>query len=226
MTELTERVRTDDPWLFQLQNEIRHGAFTETSYNFLTGKPTKVPGSWLTHASGGAPGPLCDKILCSGLARQAAKAPTHELAAIFKRECQICEAERRSRCRLLKPEEPAEAAGKEIWPELRLDKEEVYVGKFACAPSIFPNNDIKYHVNKKRGETYAQREKKGIIWVPASDRPHKNTLRAKPNLCAEKMQWLKRHDKDCGGLYGMLMLVEGMPIALTDHIDRNPENNY
>ena len=37
------------------------------------------------------------------------------------------------------------------------------------------------------------------------------------------MQWLKRHDKDCGGLYGMLMLVEGMPIALTDHIDRNPE---
>ena len=45
MTELTECVRTDDDWLLQVQNEVRHGALTEDSYNFLHGQPTQVPGS-------------------------------------------------------------------------------------------------------------------------------------------------------------------------------------
>ena len=39
------------------------------------------------------------------------------------------------------------------------------------------------------------------------------------------MTLLQRHDKDCGGLYGMLLLAKGMLVALTDHIDRNPEKN-
>ena len=42
-------------------------------------------------------------------------------------------------------------------------------------------------------------------------------------MAAEKLQWLQRHDKDCGALYGMLPLVKNMPVALEDHLDRNPE---
>ena len=36
----------------------------------------------------------------------------------------------------------------------------------------------------------------------------------------EKLQWLQRHDKECGGLYGVLPLCVGMPVRATDHLDR------
>ena len=50
-----------------------------------------------------------------------------------------------------------------------------------------------------------------------------DVLRENPSIATNKVEWLKRHDRECGDLYGMLLLVEGMPVALTDHIDRNPE---
>ena len=45
-------------------------------------------------------------------------------------------------------------------------------------------------------------------------------MQEKPNLTAEKLQWLQRHDKECGGLYGVLPLCVGMPVRATDHLDR------
>ena len=36
---------------------------------------------------------------------------------------------------------------------------------------------------------------------------------------------MQRHDRESGDLYGMLPLVRGMPVALTDHIDRSREKN-
>ena len=45
----------------------------------------------------------------------------------------------------------------------------------------------------------------------------------KPDILEEKVAWLQRHEKDCSGLYGMLLLVVGMPGALTDHVD--PQKN-
>ena len=40
---------------------------------------------------------------------------------------------------------------------------------------------------------------------------------------AQKLSWLQRHDRESGDLYGVVTLIKGMPVALTDHIDRNPE---
>ena len=45
-------------------------------------------------------------------------------------------------------------------------------------------------------------------------------LQEKPDLTAEKLQWLQRHDKECGGLYGLLPLCVGMPVRATEHLDR------
>ena len=41
-------------------------------------------------------------------------------------------------------------------------------------------------------------------------------------MVLQKASWLSRHDRECGDLYGMLPLIEGLPVALTDHVDRNP----
>ena len=38
MTELTECVRTDDPWLLEVQNEIRSGRLSRDSWCFLHGQ--------------------------------------------------------------------------------------------------------------------------------------------------------------------------------------------
>ena len=94
---------------------------------------------------------------------------------------------------------------------------------FLDAPAIFPNNDIKYEVNKRRSQIFAAETCQKITWSFAKDRPNNNTIAEKPNLQEEKMVWLTRHDRDCGELYGLLPLAEDMPVMLTDHYDRNPE---
>ena len=88
---------------------------------------------------------------------------------------------------------------------------------------MFPNNDVKYDANKQRARLHAQRSGTPITWVQAKDDPSAQTLQDRPNITAEKKKWLSYHDKDCGALYGMLPLVKGMPVALTDHISRHPK---
>ena len=91
------------------------------------------------------------------------------------------------------------------------------------APAIFPNNDIKYDVNKQRARQYAAAHRLGVTWVQAKDTPLPKTLQERPDLVLQKTAWLSRHDRECGDLYGMFPLIEGLPVALTDHLDRNPE---
>ena len=40
------------------------------------------------------------------------------------------------------------------------------------------------------------------------------------------MAWLNRHDRECGDLYGILPLIEGLPVAFTDHVDRSPDKQF
>ena len=56
-------------------------------------------------------------------------------------------------------------------------------------------------------------------YVSAKDTPSTEALRERPDLPAQKLSWLQRHDRESGDLYGVLQLVKNMPVALTDHID-------
>jgi hypothetical protein len=42
---------------------------------------------------------------------------------------------------------------------------------FLAAPAIFPNNDIKYEVNKTRAQIYAIQTEQAIAWSVAKDVP-------------------------------------------------------
>ena len=46
ITELTECERCDDPWLREVQEEIRNGKLSPNNHAFLHGRRTTVPGSW------------------------------------------------------------------------------------------------------------------------------------------------------------------------------------
>ena len=91
------------------------------------------------------------------------------------------------------------------------------------APAIFANNDVKYDANKTRARSFAAQHRSLITYAVAKDTPSEETLREKPGIAADKVKWLQRHDRESGDLYGMLPLIHRMPVALTDHIDRNPD---
>ena len=46
-------------------------------------------------------------------------------------------------------------------------------------------------------------------------------LQERADLPARKLEFLCRHDRESGDLYGILPLIKGMPVAITDHIDRS-----
>ena len=122
-------------------------------------------------------------------------------------ECDICAATRESRCRVARS----------------ADDKRFHDKRFTDAVAIVANNDVKYDTNKKRALKYAQTVGEGVTWSVAQDTPTTAALRENPSIVTKKKDWLKRHDRESGDLYGMLPLVHGMPVALTDHLDRSPD---
>ena len=72
---------------------------------------------------------------------------------------------------------------------------------------IFPSNDIKYDTNKTRATRFAESQGEGILWSPAKDVATTEVLKECPSVLARKVEWLSKHDRDTGDLYGMLPLV-------------------
>ena len=60
-----------------------------------------------------------------------------------------------------------------------------------------------------------------MYYAIAKDRIASRALQEKRHPGKEKQAWLKRHDQDCGELYGVLPLCIGMPVVATDHLDRD-----
>ena len=90
---------------------------------------------------------------------------------------------------------------------------------------VVPNNDVKVCINKRRALNFASVCKKQITWSQAKDTASAEVLKSAPVDKDTKIEWLKRHDRESGDLYGMLPLIQGMPVMLTDHIDRSKEKN-
>ena len=191
LTELVECERTRDIWLQTVQNEVRNGALSDTNHQFLHGVATRVPGSWNGQKL------ECGQASCQKLLTERA---TPEKIKRF--ECHMCKTERQSKARVA-------------------DGATETAGNFAKAKAIFATNAVKYHVNKLRAKAWAAETGQVLHHAIANDRISSMALREKPDLGKEKLTWLQRHDQDCGSLYGVLPLCVGMPVAATDHLDRN-----
>ena len=125
----------------------------------------------------------------------------------MEEECEVCRQERRSKA--------LAALGPD---DLRFREE-----KFVRAIAIFSNNDIKYDMNKTRAALHAESNRLEVVYSVAQDDPSAAAKRECPTIAARKREWLQRHDRECGDLYGMLQLTVRMPVAMTDHIDRSPD---
>ena len=193
--------RCEDPWYSIVLDECRSGHLSDENCNFLHGRPTTVPGSWM--AAWGNPHTMCGTQSCMQLVHEGARPDV-----ILWKECSACKVERKRRARVA-------AQG----DDSRLQ------GRMRSAVLIVPNNDIKSHANKKRAQAFAAETKAQLIWVPAKDKASNEVLKSEPHLATQKLQWLNRHDKECGDLFGMLPLCHNMPVCLTDHLDRSREKN-
>ena len=209
--------RGEDVWLQELQDQIRNGRLSEDNWHFLHGRPTLVPGTW---ARGTA---QCGNEACIALAEVRAASGAHSEAKltrphkrarnkniqdhILENECSRCKHAREQRTRVAtrRHDTPFENP------------------PFDGATAIFPTNDVKYDTNKRRAQLFAARRRLGIVYSIAKDTPSQTVLRERPGLWADKVKWLQRHDREAGDLYGMLPLIADMPVALTAHVDRNPD---
>ena len=43
----------------------------------------------------------------------------------------------------------------------------------------------------------------------------------KAALYAKRRRWLEFHDQKTGGIMGLLPLIKGLPVRLTEHVNRN-----
>ena len=119
--------------------------------------------------------------------------------------CTLSAAERASRCRLISgPEDP------------RLQEP-----KFRAAVAIVANNDARAQINKDRARAYCEDAETPLRLSVARDRATSNVLQTEACDKAAKVRWLQYHDRDTGDLCGMLPLAVGMPVALTQHLDRS-----
>ena len=205
VTELTDCERCHDAWLREVQDEMRHGCLSENNHAFLHGARTTVPGSWT------AGDVACGNRACRALGLQSQKRgnPTtrSETNYIEMKECRSCRENRESRARVANTAEDKRFLAED----------------FIDSPAIFANNDIKYETNKLRAKIFASKRDEAITYCPAKDSATPDALRERPDLPAQKLSWLQRHDRESGDLYGIVTLIKGMPVAVTDHIDRSPD---
>ena len=58
------------------------------------------------------------------------------------------------------------------------------------------------------------------LYAVARDMASSTVLQEKPDIQRSKIEWLQRHDQECGGLYGILPICLSLPVRSADHLDR------
>ena len=203
--ELTRPMRCDDPFYMGFLSECRSGALSRDSYFFIHGAPTESVGSYVP----GEAAPRCGRTNCAWL-------QTDEWPRMFRDgaqwadmvalECTECHTERLARHRVV----PSDAD-----PRFRQQP-------FDAAPYIHPNNLPKYVALQLRAVEYARQRQLCVNWVTAQDRPLHQDDRAlsEEALNKKRERWLGYHDQQTAGIMGLLPLVRGLPMRLTDSVNR------
>ena len=125
-----------------------------------------------------------------------------------EQECEACQAERLRRCRVLLS--IPEGEGPHTSP------------KFAAAPYVHPFNLPKYQAQISHAVLFAKASSRKVFWIVAQDEPRDSSVfRNSAEAHAKQREWLRKHDKQTAGLLGVLPLVKGMPVRLTETCNRD-----
>ena len=137
---------------------------------------------------------------------------------IHANECVACHTARKDRCRVLSQQKGLRLL--ESVSHTSLPEEKI---AFSKAPALYSFNVPKYFAILLRAREFAKTRNIQLTWCYARDTPmHPSDRELKPEALNEKrLSWLQRHDQDTGNITSLLPLAVGMPIRLTDNVDRN-----
>ena len=93
---------------------------------------------------------------------------------------------------------------------------------FEAAPYIHPHNVPKYYALQLRACEFARQRSRCVHWVVAHDKPlHRDDQALSPDaLDKKRKRWLGYHDQKTSGIMGLFPLIQGLPIRLSDTVDR------
>ena len=130
-----------------------------------------------------------------------------EWQTLKEQECEACQSERLRRCRVLLSIPAGE--GPHTSP------------KFAAAPYVHPFNLPKYQAQISHAVLFAKASARKVFWIVAQDELRDTSVfRNSAEVHSRQREWLRKHDKQTAGILGLLPLVKGMPVRLTETCNR------
>ena len=223
--ELTAPMRCVDAWYNAFLEQCRYGRLCLEMYHTFHGHPTMLPGSNAAIPSADdaelRPSLQCRTQGCAeglvfiprlGFTKrawiEAFLSQGHTGRQLNSTECETCACERKRRARVISYEAP---------PTDELQRE-----PFASAPAIYSYNVPKYFSILLRAREWAKANNQQLSWCTARDVPLLREDRELPEdkLKAKLRGWLERHDQKTAHITSLTPLARGMPVRLTDTVDR------
>ena len=98
---------------------------------------------------------------------------------------------------------------------------------FSSAPALYSFNVPQYFSSQLRAREFAKQKNVQLTWCYAKDVPlHPGDRELKSEALQEKLfSWLRRHDQGTCHLPSMLALAVGMPVRLTESVDRERDSS-
>ena len=219
-TELTQLMRCDDEWYNHFLKQCRVGKLSMEDYAYFHGLPTLASPCCPTQDRRGdactCNGDIENDPIMGGPYRKDWKNQflhgNLDMAQFLlsnEAECQLCRAERSRRHRVLTPNAPLD-------PALRQPP-------FTGAPALYTFNVPRYFATNLRAKEWAKQENIQLSWCHARDVPLHPGDRELPAeaLNEKRYSWLRRHDQETSHIPSIYPLAKGMPIRLTENVDRN-----
>ena len=202
--ELTQEHRCVDPWLSAILHAARHGAVTQEQWAFLHGFPTLHAGSWNPHTN-----KCCLQkagLRCLGQAVDQGSVGSekyHEPGRIGAKQNAMSAQPNAGGAASL-PEHPT------LGPIQK-------TANFCRHRLCMGLNAAKYVAALLRARWVAAEQQHLLLWVVAQDTPlfHTDPDTEAQELQHRKEQWLQRHDQATAGIMGLLPLLPGMPVRIT-----------
>lgn len=204
-------LRCPDPWFNAVLGQCRRGDISAEAYHLLNGFPSAAP---VGLSSMGSP-PGCT---CLGACRKDGYyIPWVQLfleqgrsgAELLDGECSVCKETRLQRKRVL---------DLAALPTERLSKP-----PFDRAPALYSYNVPRYYTLLQRSRAFAKSNSMRLSWSFAKDTPmHREDRDLTPEQLDEKRKrWLHLHDQHTSHIASHVPLVKGLPVRLTDSVDRS-----
>lgn len=208
---LTTLLRCSDVWYNDFLKHCRAGRLTSDMYSFFHGLPTLTAATKNCSCNSDV---IEDSVI--GPYKQSwaevFKSSSTDMATVSEStECQKCAGERQRRKRVLGIHEETP----EDWKQ----------APFTDCPALYSFNVPRYFAIQIRAREFAKQNKLHLSWCYAKDTPlHPGDCDLPTEaLDAKRERWLTRHDQDTCNITSLLPLVVGMPLRLTDSIDRDKQ---